>query len=345
MRSGPELFFATKRYAKDSPVKSWWYILSTAFLLVAALAGTLWNFHFAPRVVCSVLAGLLILRLFVIYHDQQHHAILARSRLAEVFMRIFGIYSLTASSIWRSSHNYHHNHNSKLRGSHIGSFPVMTTAQYLKSSKGKRFGYQFVRHPLTILFGYVFMFLYGMCLAPFINDRRKHLDCLIALVVHILIGITITLIFGWKALLLAQTIPHFIACAIGTYLFYAQHNFPEVSFSDKAGWTYEKAALESSSFLKTNRLMAWFTANIGYHHVHHLNARIPFYRLPEVVRELPELQHAKTTSLSPASIFRCLRLKVWDVESQRMIGLREIRNSKPIRNREPYDAYHQSNSR
>jgi len=71
--------------------------------------------------------------------------------------------------------------------------------------------------------------------------------------------------------------------------------------------------------------MAWFTANIGYHHVHHLNARIPFYRLPEVVRELPELQHAKITSLNPVEIFRCLRLKVWDVESQRMIGLREIR--------------------
>src|SRR5258706_2116559 len=325
MRTGPELFFATKHYARDSSARSWWYILSTAFFLVVALTGTLWNVHVAGKFVCSVLAGLLILRLFVIYHDQQHHAILPRSRLAEVLMRIFGIYALTSSSIWRSSHNYHHNHNSKLRGSHIGSFPIMTRLQYLKSSQGRRFEYQFIRHPLTILFGYVFMFIYGMCLNPFINEPRKHLDCLTALVVHIAIGATITWFFGWQALLLAQTIPHFIACAIGTYLFYAQHNFPSVSFSDKAGWTYEKAALESSSFLKTNRLMAWFTANIGYHHVHHLNARIPFYRLPEVVRELPELQQAKTTSLNPIEIFRCLRLKVWDVDSQRMIGLRDIR--------------------
>src|SRR6267378_2864186 len=108
MRTGPELFFATKHYARDSSAKSWWYILSTAFLLVAALAGTLWNFHPAAKVVCSVLAGLLILRLFVIYHDQQHHAILPRSRLAELLMRGFGIYALTSSSIWRSSNNYHH---------------------------------------------------------------------------------------------------------------------------------------------------------------------------------------------------------------------------------------------
>jgi omega-6 fatty acid desaturase (delta-12 desaturase) len=67
--------------------------------------------------------------------------------------------------------------------------------------------------------------------------------------------------------------------------------------------------------------MAWFTANIGYHHVHHLNHRVPFYRLPEVHRAIPELQEVKTTSLHPMQIVRCLRLKVWCVESQRMVGL------------------------
>src|SRR5687768_6725756 len=147
MRTGTELILATNQYARDSSVKSWWYVPSTAFLLAAALAGTLWNFHLAAKIVCSVLAGLLILRLFVIYHDQQHYAILPKSRLAELLMKAFGIYSLTASSIWRSSHNYHHNHNSKLRGSHIGSFPIMTKSQYLKSSRGERFLYQFIRHP------------------------------------------------------------------------------------------------------------------------------------------------------------------------------------------------------
>jgi omega-6 fatty acid desaturase (delta-12 desaturase) len=125
-------------------------------------------------------------------------------------------------------------------------------------------------------------------------------------------------------MLLALVSPHFIASAIGSYLFYAQHNFPGVSFSDKAGWTYEKAALESSSFLKTGPLMAWFTANIGYHHVHHLNARVPFYRLPEVVKNIPELEAAKITSLRPMDIIRCLRLKVWDMKSQTMVGLRDL---------------------
>ena len=181
-----------------------------------------------------------------------------------------------------------------------------------------------MRHPLTILFGYVFVFLCGMCIYPFFNQPREHYDCLIATVVHVTFAVLLTYFFGWPALLLTLIVPHFVASAIGSYLFYAQHNFPGVSFYDRAGWAYEKAALESSSFLKTGPVMAWFTANIGYHHIHHLNHRIPFYRLPEALKSVPELAKPKTTSLHPAEIIRCLRLKVWDVKTQQMISLRNL---------------------
>lgn len=321
MRTGPELIVATKPFAVDKTARSWWYVISTALLLALALAGTIWNVHLVGQLLCSVIAGLLILRLFVIYHDQQHHAILPHSRLAEVLMRIFGILVLSPSSVWRSSHNYHHKHNSKLRSAHIGSFPVMTKEQYLKCTTAERRIYLFERHPLTIVCGYIFIFLHGMCVYPFFNNPRKSVDCLVAFLVHILIGASLFYFLGWQTWLLTQVIPHFVASAIGSYLFYAQHNFPTVSFADRDGWTYEKAALESSSFMKTSRIMAWFTGNIGYHHIHHLNARIPFYRLPEVFRSMPELQAPKTTSLSPAEALRCLRLKVWDVEAQQMVRL------------------------
>jgi len=321
IRTGKEIILATKPYAADFTATSWWHIASTTLLLGAAMAGTAWQEHPAARVACSCLTGFLYLRLFVIYHDQQHGAILPHSKLAEGFMRVLGVLILSPSSVWRSSHNHHHTHNSKLRGSHIGSFPIMTSAQYLKSSKRDRFNYLFMRHPLTILFGYVFVFLHGMCLYPCFNDPREHADCFIAFALHITIGVLLVSLLGWSALLFTLIIPFFIACAIGSYLFYAQHNFPGVTFSDNGGWTYEKAALESSSFMKMGRVMRWFTANIGYHHVHHLNARIPFYRLPEAIAGIPELQAPKITSLHPAEIIRCLRLKVWDVESQQMVGL------------------------
>ncbi|SDU05639.1 omega-6 fatty acid desaturase (delta-12 desaturase) [Verrucomicrobium sp. GAS474] len=327
IRVGKELILATKPFARDQAVRSWWVVLSTLALWIGATAGALGLFDvglglgLAIQAGCSVLCGLFILRLFVIYHDQQHHAILPRSKAAALLMRIVGILLLSPSSIWKSSHDHHHKHNSKMRGSQIGSFPIMTKAHFQKASKKTQRLYLFMRHPVTILFGYLFVFLIGMCLRPFQNKPRENSDCLIALLVHVGIGAGWVLGFGWGAWLCAQVIPHFIAYAIGTYLFYAQHNFPGVSFFDKDGWTYEKAALESSSYMKTGLVMAWFTANIGYHHIHHLNARVPFYRLPEVWRKIPELQEAKVTSLSPGDIFRCLRLKVWDVETQQMVAL------------------------
>ncbi len=320
MRTGKELFLATKPFASDRPLRSWWCVGSTGALLLAALAGTLWGGPWLLRSLFSLAAGLLVLRFFVLYHDQQHHAILSNSKLAEAVMRLFGILVLSPSSIWRSSHNHHHAHNSRLRGSHIGSFPIMTREQFGKTPALKRWKYLFMRHPLTILFGYVFVFLLGMCLYPFLRSPVKHLDSLLALVVHGAIGFALVQYFGWQALVLTLLAPLFVACAIGSYLFYAQHNFPGVTFQHHAGWTLEGAALESSSFLKAGPILSWFTANIGYHHLHHLNPRIPFYRLPEAVRAIPELQNPKTTSLHPVEILRCLRLKVWDVDAQRMVG-------------------------
>src|SRR6266404_2520158 len=223
MRGGKELILATKPYAVDHAIRSWWSIFSTAFLLIAALVGTLWHFPLAGKIICSVLAGLLFLRMFVIYHDQQHRAILPKSRLAEALMGIFGILALSPTSIWKSSHNHHHNHNSKLKGSHIGSFPIMTKDQFLKSSKAERRQYLFMRHPLVILFGYIFVFLGGMCALPVVDEPREHYDCLIALFVHIVIGVLLTVLFGWLSLLLTLILPVFIAGAIGSYLFYAQH--------------------------------------------------------------------------------------------------------------------------
>lgn len=322
--SGTELILATKPFAKESALRSWWCVLSTGVLLLAALAGAVALPWLVLRIASSILAGFVMMRAFVIYHDQQHNAILPRSKLAEGLMRGFGMFALSPSAVWRSSHDHHHAHNSKLRGSHIGSYPIMTKEQFRKSSPASRRLYLFIRHPLTILFGYVFMFFYGMCVNPFRNDPRDHWEGLVAIVIHGAVGAMLWVFFGWQAWLLVQFVPHFLMGVAGAYFFYAQHNFPGVSFCDSQGWTYEKAALESSSFLRTSRLMAWFSGNIGYHHIHHLNAKIPFYRLPEVFRSMPELQSPKVTTLSPRDIVRCLRLKVWDVEAQEMVGVRGL---------------------
>jgi omega-6 fatty acid desaturase (delta-12 desaturase) len=112
-----------------------------------------------------------------------------------------------------------------------------------------------------------------------------------------------------------------LACAIGAYLFYAQHNFPGVKFTEKEGWTYEGAAMESSSYMKMNPFMQWVCANIGFHHIHHLNSKVPFYRLPEAYRKVSEFRNAKTTSWKLKDVAACFRMKIWDSEKGVMTSL------------------------
>ena len=325
MRSGKELILATKEFAHENRGKSWYYVFSTLAILILLLAGTYWNFHLLGKIVCSLLSSLVAIRMFIIYHDHQHGAILHKSKIADIIMTVFGIYILAPPSIWKRSHDYHHKHNSKLFSASIGSYPIMTKEKFLNSSKSERFGYLAVRHPVTILFGYLSMFIYGMCIGSFLSSYKKHFDSAISLVIHFGIAFLLFWFGGVQALLLTLVIPLTIAFAMGAYLFYAQHNFPGVKFRENIEWSYEHAALESSSFMKMSPIMHWFTGNIGYHHIHHMNARIPFYRLPEAMSKIPELQTAQTTSWNPRDIIKCFKLKVWDPEANQMIGLDQLK--------------------
>ena len=324
MLDGKDLILATRPFAHEVRWKSWWHVFTS---LVVLGTGYLIIFTAAPlwaKFLGSVLVALTLGRIFVIYHDYLHHAILQKSLLAKSFFVAFGLFMLAPVSIWERSHNYHHAHNSKLYTSSIGSFPVVTKEKFLSSTKLEQRVYLFVRHPFTIALGYIFMFLYGMCIRSLVNNTGRHWDSIVALVLHVAFGVLLAVFTGWTGFLFGFLIPFIIVLSLGSYLFYAQHNFPDVTFSEKDGWTYAGAALESSSHMKMSPVMRWFLANIGYHHIHHLNPRIPFYRLPEVYAAIPELQNAKTTSLWPWDVWKCLRLKAWDPEKQRMIGRRDL---------------------
>lgn len=319
-----ELILATRKYANEFRNVSWFHMLSTLCILGMTYVLIFWCPLMPLNIIFSVLIGLTMVRLFIIYHDYLHRAILQKSLFANAVFTLYGLYILAPVNIWRRSHDYHHTHNSKLYASSIGSFPIVTREKFLAFTKGEQALYLFIRHPLTIMFGYLFAFIYGMCILSFYRNPGKHWDSVIALLFHFGIGAMIFTLSGWQIFILAFLLPALVSSAIGSYLFYAQHNFPGVTFKDKDGWTYANAAFNSSSFMKLGPVMNWFTANIGYHHIHHVNARIPFYRLPEVYNKMPEFQEAKTTSLLPGEIIKCLRLKVWDPDSNKMIAMKDI---------------------
>ncbi|NIL94691.1 MAG: fatty acid desaturase [Woeseiaceae bacterium] len=322
-RTGRELFNATTPFAIESVRRSWWLVGSTFVMLILALVGAAFAPVWPLRLFFSVVSALLLVRAFITYHDYMHNAILQRSRFAWILFRAYAVFALTPPRSWKKSHNYHHGHVGKICGPSVGAFAIMTTDMWSDASRASRAAYRIERHPLTVVTGYLTIFLFSITLLPLIREPSRHWDALLVLLGH---GTLITLLWllgGFETAFFVVLLPMTIASMIGSYMFYAQHSFEDMHILSEENWTYYRAAMESSSYMKLNRLMRWFTGNIGYHHIHHLNVRIPFYRLPEAMSAIPELQSPATTTLSFRDIRACFRCCLWDPELQRMVSYRE----------------------
>jgi acyl-lipid omega-6 desaturase (Delta-12 desaturase) len=320
-RSEQDIIKASNAFAHEDPKRSWFHLVTTFALLLGAQVAAALLPNPWLRVLMSVLAGLMTARAFIIYHDFKHGSILRNSKLAKVILDGFGLYVLTPSKVWTQTHNYHHAHTAKVIGSHVGSYMMLSTAMWEQITPGQRFMYKLIRHPLTILFGYLTVFIYGFCAAAFLRNPKKNPDSLVAIVAQFTIILALYRFFGFEVLLYSFLLPQILAHALGAYLFYAQHNFPEAYVQPRESWTFVRASLESSSYMKLGPIMNFFTGNIGYHHVHHLNHKIPFYRLPEAMAAIPELQNPRgVTSLHPRDIIACFKLKLWDAEQGKLVG-------------------------
>ena len=318
MKEEKNLIKATLKFRKENIRLSWFYSVSSIALLLLFIILTLFIPFLFLKYVFSLGITIMIVRSFIIYHDYAHGTILRNSRLAKAIYFTYGIYVLAPINVWKRTHDYHHRHIGKFFKPSIGSYPLYSKEKFKKSSKKNKISYLLIRHPITMLFGYIFTFIFGMCLYPFISNPKKHYDSLISLLFHSLYIITVYHYFDLHTVILVVIIPHFISSALGAYLFYAQHNFPDAKYKSDKDWTYQYSALESSSYLKMNKLMEWITGNIGYHHIHHLNPSIPFYRLKEAMNNIKELQNPKTTTLKIKDIISCLRLKVWNEDLNKM---------------------------
>ncbi|MEM9691002.1 MAG: fatty acid desaturase [Myxococcota bacterium] len=316
-RTGRALIEATRPYAQESRRRSWWSVLEVTALIALFQVFAVTAPHLALRLSASVIAGLLIVRGFILFHDYQHRALLRKSKLAQLYFTVFGFLVLTPSKAWRDSHNYHHAHNAKIVGSHVGGFACVTTAMWEKMSPADRRVYRLVRHPINIVLAYFTVFLIGMVISPLRRNPSKYRVNILFLVGHAAIVAGLLYFAGLEVFALTYAVPLGVATSVGALLFYVQHSFPDVEYQPRHEWTFGKAALDSSSFFDLPAPLHYLTGNIGYHHVHHLNATIPFYRLPEAMREVPELSQPKTVRMR--DIPACFRLKLWDADRGEMV--------------------------
>lgn len=264
-------------------------------------------------------AALFFVRLFVLFHDCVHGSLFPRQGLNTFFGHALGLLTFTPFDDWRFSHLRHHATYANLDARGFGDIWTMTRAEYEAAAPATRRFYRFYRNPIVLFgLGAIFIFLLRYRL-PTRKAKRKELMSVVFtnLLLAALILLAVRTI-GWRAYLLVQLPIMWLAGAAGVWLFYVQHQFAGVYWSRRREWDGVRAALEGSSCYALPPILRWFSANIGYHHVHHLNSRIPNYRLKPCLEAIPAL--SQKPALTIRESLAGTRFKLWDEERQRLVG-------------------------
>ncbi len=267
-----------------------------------------------------------VMRLFLIQHDCGHGSFFKSQKVADLVGFWLGVATLTPYRYWRKTHAYHHAHSGDLGFRGLGDVDTITLSEYRKKSFFGRLRYRLYRHPFVLLgLGGFFVFALKHRY-PWDIPRRwkrewasvwKTNAVLVAIVV--LLGLTI----GLKAALLVHLPVLMLTGVVGVWLFYVQHQFEDTYWNEHTEWSYFDAGLQGSSYLVLPKPLQWVTASIGIHHVHHLSARIPNYRLQQCLDENPQLQ--QVTRINIWDGIKTLSLALWDEDSRRLISFREAR--------------------
>ncbi len=263
-------------------------------------------------------AGFMV-RTFIIFHDCGHGSFLPSRKANDIVGIITGILTFTPWARWWRDHAIHHATAGDLDRRGVGDVYTMTVQEYLQAPWWKKIGYRLMRHPFNmfiigapIVFGIVQRFY-----TRGTGKREKASVWWTNLALVVLIGGLIWLV-GWKAYLMVQIPVFWLGTATGVWLFYMQHQFEDVYWERHDNWDFFEAGLKGCSYFKLPKILQWFTGNIGFHHIHHLSARIPNYKLEACFRENPILQNPHTLTLR--SSLKSLRLRLYDEEQKKLVG-------------------------
>ena len=274
----------------------------------------------------SVPAAGLLVRLFMIQHDCGHGAFFRQRVVNDWVGRVISVVTLTPYDFWRRTHAIHHAGSGNLDRRGIGDIDMLTVREYLALPRWRRLLYRLYRHPLVMFgVGPVYYFALQQRL-PLGFMRSGWQPWASTIVTNIAIAIFVALLswlVGVGPFLLVHLPITFLGAAIGVWLFYVQHQFEDTFWDRDENWNFHEAALRGSSHYDLPSVLRWFTANIGVHHVHHLCSRIPYYRLPGVLRDHPQL--AAVGRLTLLESLKCLRMALWNEEQRRGISFREMR--------------------
>ncbi len=307
-------------YARPSLSRSSRCLLSS----VAPYLGLLVAMYFALQVsvlatlAIGVLAAGYLLRTYIVFHDCAHGSFLPSKRANIWLGSVLGVMVYAPFHNWRHNHAVHHATAADLDRRGQGDVPTLTVTEYNQRDWRGRLGYRLFRNPVVMFgLGPLFAMILGPRIVPRTARPRIRRNVHVTnLALAVLIAAACVLL-GWRDFLLIQGPAALIAGAAGIWLFYVQHQFEDTFWERGTEWSYADAALRGSSYLKLPKVLQFFTGNIGLHHVHHLNARIPNYNLQAAHDANPMFHSVPTLSLWDG--LRAVRLKLWDEDARRLV--------------------------
>ena len=272
----------------------------------------------------AILAGGVLVRVFIIFHDCGHGSFFKAKWANDVIGFITGMLTFTPYYHWRWEHAIHHASAGNLDKRGTGDVWTMTVQEYLDASRWLRFRYRLARNPLVLfLIAPLTLFVVLQRFPSRAANPRERMSVywMDLAIVGMMAGMSALL--GLKAYLLIQLVVIAVASGAGLWMFYVQHQFEDVHWERGDEWDFTAAALQGSSYYKLPKILQWFTGNIGFHHIHHLSARIPNYNLERCHRELQLARNVRPITF--LSSLKSLSLRLWDEEHKRLVGYREMR--------------------
>jgi omega-6 fatty acid desaturase (delta-12 desaturase) len=315
-----------EKYREPDSSKAVWQIVNTFVPYAIIWAAMYWTLYHAFWLTfpLAVIAGLFLVRIFIIFHDCGHGSFFRAQRDNDVVGTLAGILTFTPYYQWRWEHAIHHSTTGHLDKRGVGDIWTMTVQEYLEARRWKRFAYVLARNPVVLFFlAPLYMFVIHQRFATKGSSKRERQSVWWTNLALLLMAWGLAQIYGWPGYLMIQLIAVAVAGASGVWLFYVQHQFEDAYWERGKNWDYAAAALQGSSFYKLPKVLQWFSGNIGFHHIHHLSARIPNYNLQKCHEADPLFHTVKPLTLWQS--FRSLGLRLWDEESRKLVGYRQAR--------------------
>ncbi len=318
----PVWYYASQKYAVPSTRKAVIQLLDTIvpyFVLWALMIITVKKqYPYWITLVLGIIAGGLLVRIFVLFHDCVHYSFLASRRANRLIGFFCGFLACTPYYDWQWAHGQHHASAGDLDRRGYGSVWMMTLDEYRNANWFMKLRYRLYRNPF-VLFG-IGPEIFFLVLNRFPNrgsgNRALRGVLVTDILLVIILVIAIYLLGFWNLVSIVAPV-WIVSTSIGVWVFYIQHQFPGVYWARHAEWNVMTVALRGCSYYKLPKFLQWFTANIGIHNVHHLHSAIPNYNLQKCFDETPQMQVLKSISLSDS--LSAYRLKLWDEKNLTLV--------------------------